>query len=104
METNQQQNNGFWFGLLMGGLAGSAALYFLGTEHGRERLRKILDVMEHLDDDVLQELKQKAEEHAGENPGHIVSDIHSVLDKIESTIPSKKEVQKYFSKNGKSVK
>lgn len=104
-DNEQEQDSNFWFGLALGGAVGSAALYFLGTKDGRDRMRKVLDTVENLDEDTLEHLKKLAAEHGEEKVAQkVVSDIGSVLDKIESTIPSKKDLKKYFEKDGKSMK
>lgn len=93
------------FGMIIGGLLGGSALYFLGTEKGRKQLRNILDTIEDLDESTLKELEEKGKEMLDEakNPFES-SSIHSVLDKIQSSLPSKKEVKKYFEKDGKEMK
>ena len=87
----------------MGGVAGGAALYFLGTQHGRERLRKILDLVENIDEDMIQELLHTAEP-GDSTEKKTVPDMHSLLDKIQTVLPSSSDVQKFFAKDGKILK
>lgn len=101
---DDKHGSGFWFGMMMGSTIGTAGLYLLGTKKGRSKLREVIDTFEHLDTNLLEDI-QKAAEHSDDTVAKkVFSDIHSVLDKIESSIPSKKEIQKYFVKDGKVLK
>lgn len=100
---NNTQNSGFWFGIIMGSVLGSGALYFLGTDTGRTKLRDILDTLENLDGSVIEELTSMMTEE-DENGKKTVPDIHAVLDKIQSSLPAQKQVQKFFVKDGKILK
>lgn len=101
---DEKQGSGFWFGMMLGSTVGTAGLYLLGTNKGRSKLREVLDTFDSLDTNVIEDL-QRAAEHADEQGAKkVFSDIHSVLDKIESSIPTKKEIQKYFVKDGKVLK
>lgn len=102
--SDEKHGSGFWFGMMMGSAIGTAGLYLLGTEKGRHKLREILDSFDNLNADVLEDIKRAAVEKDDHLTKKVVSDIHSVLDKIESSLPSKREIQKYFLKDGKSLK
>ncbi len=98
---------GFMFGLVMGGVVGSSALYMLGTREGRKKLRGILDALENMDNDLIHELENMLKDDDGtavKQVKSIATDITQVLDKIQSTLPIKKQVEKYFAKDGKMLK
>ena len=69
-------------------------------------MRDILDAIENFDGDTLRELEDLIKDEDGPVKAvvSLTSDISQVLDKIQSTIPVKKEVQKYFAKDGKVIK
>lgn len=95
------------FGLVMGGVVGSSALYMLGTKEGRKKLRDILDALENMDSDLIHELETMLKDDDGaavKQVKSIATDITQVLDKIQSTMPIKKQVEKYFAKDGKVLK
>ena len=100
-----QTQSGFWFGITMGSILGSAGLYFFGTQHGRKRLRDIIDACENFEGSMLEELGNMLTEHEEvEGEKKTVPAIHAVLDKIQSSIPSQKEIEKFFVKDGKILK
>lgn len=106
-KNHNEQQGGFWFGLIMGGVIGSSALYMLGTKVGRKKFRNILDTLEDMDGDLLSELETMLKDEDGsamKNVKSIATDISHVLDKIQSTIPVKKQIDKYFAKDGKVLK
>ncbi|OGK44946.1 hypothetical protein A2957_03480 [Candidatus Roizmanbacteria bacterium RIFCSPLOWO2_01_FULL_38_11] len=96
------QHSNFWFGLVMGGVAGGSLLYFLGTKNGRKQLRDILELIEDIDSDLIEEFVKDLGE-GDPNSKNVTSNIHSLLDKIQETLPAK-EVKKYFVKDGKLLK
>lgn len=100
---NEHSQSGFWFGMIMGGVLGGGALYLLGTKHGREKLRSIMDTVENMDSSTIEDITEMFEEtdQAGKRT---IPDIHAVLDKIHSALPTKTEVQKFFAKDGKILK
>lgn len=100
---NDHTQSGFWFGMIMGGVLGGGALYLLGTKDGRERLKALMDAVENMDASTIDEITQMFESEA-ENGKKTVPDIHAVLDKIQSSLPTKTEVQKFFVKDGKILK
>lgn len=100
---NDHPQSGFWFGMIMGGVLGGGALYLLGTKDGRERLRSIMDTVENMDGSTIEEIAQIFEAE-DENGKKTMPDIHAVLDKIQSSLPTKTEVQKFFVKDGKILK
>ncbi|MBP9815782.1 hypothetical protein KBD09_00900 [Candidatus Woesebacteria bacterium] len=106
-KNHNEQQGGFWFGLIMGGVIGSSALYMLGTKEGRKKFRDVLDTLEDMDGDLLSELESMLKDEDGsamKNVKSIATDISHVLDKIQSTIPAKKQIDKYFAKDGKVLK
>jgi len=99
--------NSFMSGLVVGGMVGSVVLFFLGTKQGRSKLKNIIDAAEELDDIVKEELGIDSEsgtkKHKEDHPD-VTTNIHAVLDKIQSSLPTRKEIQKYFVKDGKLLK
>jgi gas vesicle protein len=106
-KKHNEQQGGFWFGMMMGSVVGSSALYLLGTKEGRKKFRNILDSLEDIDTELIHELETMLSDEDGagvKNVKSVVTDIAQVLDKIQSTIPVKKHVEKYFAKDGKVLK
>lgn len=104
-EVHPQQSN-FWFGFALGATAGLSALFMLGTEKGRDRLKKLIKVSENLEEhlaDIMDDVKEKGHEieervvepalQKAESSG-----IQSVIDKIKSFSESNKDVKKFFVK------
>lgn len=77
-----------------------------GTKDGRKKFRNALDAFEDMDrEDLLREFQSLIkDDEPSKAAGGFMSDITQVLDKIQSTMPTRKEVQKYFVKDGKLVK
>jgi hypothetical protein len=101
---DEKNGNGFWFGMMMGSVVGTAGLYLFGTANGRDKLREVLQAFDELNTDVVEDLKHAVHTKDDHAARKVVTDIHTVLDKIESSIPSKKDIQKYFVKDGKVLK
>lgn len=92
-------------GMAIGSIVGGLGLFAFGTKNGREKMRKLLDTFEDLDiEDVEEFLKKQAAKGQKGPHSSIGSDIHTVLDKIQSSIPGQEEMKKYFSKDGKILK
>ncbi|MBP9798275.1 hypothetical protein KBC70_03980 [Candidatus Woesebacteria bacterium] len=100
---NEHSQSGFWFGMIMGGVLSGGALYLLGTKNGRDKLRSIMDTVENMDASTVEEITELLEttDSSGKKT---IPDIHAVLDKIHSALPTKTEVQKFFAKDGKILK
>lgn len=103
-DKDEKNGNGFWFGMMLGSVVGTAGLYLLGTTKGRNKLRDVLDTFESLDTNIIEDVKRAIAEKDDHHAKKVVSDIHSILDKIESSLPTKREIQKYFVKDGKVLK
>ncbi len=101
---HDSHQSGFSFGLMLGSLVGTAGLYLLGTSAGRKKMRDMLDSFDALDTDLIADIKKLADDKGDATAKKVVSDIHIVLDKIESSLPSRKEVSKYFAKDGHLMK
>lgn len=110
MQSTRKHNDpqgGFLFGLVMGGIVGSSALYMLGTKEGRKKMRNILDSLEDIDGELVSEIESMLKDEDGtavKNVKSIATDISQVLEKIHATIPMRKQVEKYFAKDGKVLK
>ncbi|MFQ5452169.1 MAG: hypothetical protein ACE5DQ_01260 [Candidatus Paceibacterota bacterium] len=89
----------------MGGVAGGVLLYLFATGHGRQFLRNLIEIAEDLDGTIDDfEKHKKASKKGPSKGGKSSKDIHDILDKIQSAIPSKSEVKQYFAKDGKLLK
>ena len=108
-DISKHKASNFWFGFALGITASGAALYLLGTEKGREALKKIIDFAEKTDiEKVLEEVvakfeagiektKERAQEHHS-TQGKQNSGLHSLIDKIESFSSEDKKNKRFFVK------
>ena len=110
-KTNLPHVSNFWAGFAVGTLTVAGMAFFLGTKQGRATLKKILDISENLEDhvaSVLQELEQSIEEKTQEVKHEIDKNqstrLHSILNKIKDLSQKKKEIKKFFAKDGKIVR
>ena len=83
-----QNSSSFLSGVVLGGVAGSIGLYLLGTDKGREKLRKIIDACENIEDIVKEHEKDFKNKKNHENT--IVSDVKNLMSKLESILPEHK--------------
>jgi gas vesicle protein len=109
---NAPHNTNFWFGFALGSITLSAAAYLLGTKKGREKLKKLVEYADTVEDlpeeffallpaikEMLKQESEKAEkttpasEHS--SPGQSLA---SILEKVKSTAEEMKEEKKFFSK------
>lgn len=100
---NNSKTSNFWFGFSLGIISMSALIYLFGTEKGRKNLKKILDLTENLEETI----NLLGEELTGTN---IFNDdkkatLGSLLDKMKVLSPllEKKQVKKFFVKEGKII-
>ncbi len=105
--------NNMWFGFVLGTVLGGGGLYLFGTKKGREFLKKAIDTVEDLEltaADVLEEIEEVVEEGIDRQADSVseniqnVSNLDSVLNKIQHVLPTRKKVKKYFSKEGQIQK
>ena len=78
---NDHSQSGFWFGMIMGSVLAGGGLYLLGTKHGREKLRSIMDAVENMDASSIEEITEMFES-TDESGKKTIPDIHAVLDKM----------------------
>ena len=62
-----------------------------------------MDAVENMDASSIEEITEMFES-TDESGKKTIPDIHAVLDKIHSALPTKTEVQKFFAKDGKILK
>jgi len=105
---NNSKTSNFWFGFSLGIISMSALIYLFGTEKGRKNLKKILDLTENLEETI----NLLGEELTGttifnddkkDSSKKNTSTIGSLLDKMKVLSPllEKKQVKKFFVKEGK---
>ena len=106
-EQNNYQPSAFWFGFSLGTIATGLSLYFLGTKKGREKLKKIMDLTENLEENALV-LFQELEEHieSANEPGDTSekgSTLMSVLSRMKNLAPHEaaKDTKRFFVKETK---
>lgn len=112
-EIQSSQSN-FWSGLALGVVFGASSLYVLGTKKGRKFLHQVMEAVENIEDmgeDVIEEVSEFISEYKGaeadspEGKKQVnTGTVESIIDKIQSAIPEKKQIKKYFFKEGKILK
>lgn len=103
-----KSENTFWSGLAMGAIFGASSLFLLGTKRGRKFLKNVIDATEDIEEIVAESIDE-LENHIPEkkmSPQEIMSGhtVQSVIEKIQSVLPEKKEIKKYFVRDGKILK
>ena len=105
---NNPKTSNFWFGFSLGIVSISALIYLFGTEKGRKTLKKLLDLTENLEDTInllTEELTGTTifKEEKKEGNKKTISSVNSLLDKMKILSPllEKKQVKKFFVKEGK---
>ena len=76
-------------------------------QEGRKKFRAVLDTIEEFDGDLIAELESSLKDEDGtmiKSVKSVATDISQVLDKIQATIPIRKEVEKYFLQAAKKHK
>jgi len=123
-EDNNKDNNGFWAGLVVGGLIGAVAAYFLSSED-KEKLRKeigkkgklLLRNLEDFGQDAIdkgEEVKEAIEDKAELIEKKVqklpkvahktIADVQEAAQTVGGNInATKKSFKKFFSKKGKSL-
>ncbi len=101
---DDEHSKGFRFGMMLGSVVGSAGLYLLGTQQGRKKLRSVIDSFDALDTNIVEDIKKLAQSPSESQGKKVVSDIQTVLHKIETTLPSRKEISRFFAKDGQILK
>jgi hypothetical protein len=111
-KTNREKVTNFWFGFAFGGLTLGALTFFLGTKKGRQTLKKVLEVSENLEEDLLtygqellekgDDLKETAANLVGAKQTHF--SLGGLLDKMRVFSPRTKEKQakRFFFKENKT--
>lgn len=94
---NIRHHSNFWFSFTLGTLFGAGGLFFIGTKQGRKLLQKIIDMSENLEGSV-EEIITSFQENVHDQEKKIDDSLHSVLEKIRTTLPVKKEQDKPFAK------
>lgn len=107
---HHSSSSNIWFSFVVGAVLGSSGLYLFGTKKGRQFLKKMLDVLEDLElnaEDVLMEVEgiigeiDSSPKETSEEPAN---NLNSVMHKIQHVLPIRKNVKKYFSKEGQIQK
>lgn len=113
MKTSHNYPTNFWFGFALGTVSAITLSYLLGTKQGRELLKKLVKVSEHLDEtspDFLGALTEISQVFRGEkqqlNPQiekQTNSSLTNVLDKIRHATQPPTYIKKFFSKSGRLI-
>jgi gas vesicle protein len=132
MSNDEQQGNGFWFGLAIGGLLGAVGSYLSTTDkEQRKKLlakgKQILEGLEDFGEEVWEkggeikksvavtakktkktvgEVKPQIEETVGETSEEIEEIARQAIEKIAATTQkakSSKGLGRFFSKGGKTL-
>ncbi len=87
MPQNEKNQNSspFVSGVLLGGLLGSAGLYFFGTKKGRDVVKKALEMCENIEDIIVEHEKDVKHKKNGEHT--VVTDVENLINKIQSILP-----------------
>lgn len=103
-----------WTSFVIGLLVGSGGLYLLGTNQGRKFLRGLLDAIDDIEltaEDILSEVEEILAAVVQDESTPIAAvpkmsgeSLESVLHKIQHALPIRKNIKKYFSKEGQIQK
>lgn len=96
--------NIFWLGVILGGVL----VWGFGTKKGRELIQKMLTMASSLEEDASEYFeqlndfvdKEKVNFTQLKNEGG----ISGVIEKLSEILPESKTLNKYFEKNGKTLK
>lgn len=115
-KQNSHRLSNLWFGFILGSGLTAVFAYFLGTKSGRKSLKKILELSENLEenliligeelednlinkkDNIIEELKEFTNPE-NETKHHTLDNI---LSKIKSLAPDKEKTKKFFIKENKN--
>ncbi|OGK16505.1 hypothetical protein A2690_04105 [Candidatus Roizmanbacteria bacterium RIFCSPHIGHO2_01_FULL_39_12b] len=91
----------FWTGFTVG----ATVLFFLGTKKGRSALKQIMDFAEHLENNIDDIVESAVETKTNKNKLITgATNITDLISKIQSALPEKRDISKFFVKNGKTLK
>lgn len=86
-DQNNQKSTNFWFGFSLGILSTAALIYLFGTEKGRKTVKKVLDLTENFEENLMlinDALNQMGNEDNKQATKKITSSIDSILNKVSS--------------------
>lgn len=100
-KSPQPSVSNFWTGFTVG----ATVLFFLGTKKGRITLKKLMDFAENLEtniDDIVDSASDSGSSKDKLMQG--ATNIGELITKIQSALPEKKDVKRFFAKSGKALK
>lgn len=104
-QKSNYQSSGFLTGFITGSLTFSIILFLLGTKSGRKLLLELIQIAEELDKNHIEEKGKKSHEKKFQLKDEFDSKtIKTVLYKLQSIIPDREKIEKYFAKDGKLLK
>lgn len=111
-ENGDNKGNKFWPGFSLGTVFASLALFLFGTKGGRRFLKRLIEAAEELEgsfDELLDEIEEisteKIKTRQSSSASHKAEGhISGVMERIKSVLPVRREVKKYFVRDGKIVK
>jgi hypothetical protein len=112
MKNQNNHPSNFWFGFALGTASAAAAAYLLGTTKGRETLKKLVEMSEHIETkspdfmaafhEVVQHITSSTapptQTPESEPTVTNATNIDSVMDRIKSATQPGKYVKKFFEK------
>lgn len=113
MKNTNNHGSNFWFGFALGTIGATAVGYLLGTQNGREILKKLITYAEEFENDpqklneFINSLKNiKKETHIGENASEtmpkVINTLSTVLDRVKDMTQDTKKPKQFFIKNNKN--
>lgn len=102
-KVDSTSQNGFMTGFVTGTVLSGIGLYLLGTKQGRQILTELIKLAEELEKNQ-QPSNHKNKEAKTTLIAEQTKTIKTVLDKLQTIIPDKEKIEKYFARDGKILK
>lgn len=90
-DENNESNNGFWIGLIVGGILGAGASYLLGIEDKEEAKKKLLQKGKWLLEN-FEEIGEKVEEKGEEIKEKATEQVAEVKKEVEEKVKDLPEI------------
>ena len=102
-QIDPTSQNGFMTGFVTGTVLSGLGLYLLGTKQGRQILTELIKLAEDLEKNQ-QSVNHKNKDSKTTLIAEQTKTIKTVLDKLQTIIPDKEKIEKYFARDGKLLK
>lgn len=107
----KKQHNNVWFGFTLGSIIGATGLFLIGTTQGRKLLKKAMEVAENLETSAqdmiadIEDYKEKNEQKIKDIVEPLVehTPLHTVLQKIQTALPSHGTSEKSAHKSTRTL-